>query len=89
MNSNNWISIYKEKPPVGIDVLVLLDYTPYSEKHGKRIEIAKTYYAEFERPYGGPNSLTGEGKLVGLYFAIPAVLKPGVVSHWQHLPEKI
>jgi len=82
-----WISLTKRQPLPGISVLALLDYTPYG-RH-KRVLIADVHLTNDRIAYGGPMALTGHGFLTGLYFSVPAILAPGVVTHWMELPEII
>lgn len=84
-NTPSWTRLEIKQPPVGIDVLVLLDYTLFNGT--KRILIAHVHFTDEPIEYGGPNSLTGSGKLTGLYFSLPAIVKPGIVTHWMSLPE--
>jgi len=80
-----WIPLTKEnQPEIGSEVLVVLDYTSYGR--GKRVLLARVNWAEVEISYGGPNSLTGSGRLKGLYFSLPSIVKPGIVTHYFELP---
>lgn len=80
-----WIDMNDRKPLPATKVLVLLDYTEY--RRDKRVEIAHVYSTAEPMRYGGPNSVTGQGWLTGLYFAIPSIVAPGIVSHWMELPD--
>lgn len=82
---SRWIDMIDRKPLPAKKVLVLLDYTPYDRD--KRVEIAYTYSTASPIRYGGPRSLSGQGWLTGLYFAIPSIVAPGIVSHWMELPD--
>jgi hypothetical protein len=80
-----WISV-KENPPLpGEEVLVILDYTKWGRK--KRVAMATTHFTEVGQRFGGPGSLTGTGILTGLYFALPSICNPEVVTHWMPKPE--
>lgn len=81
---NEWISVEDRLPEPNQQVLVVCDYTVY----GRSIflHIASVYNANKPIEYGGPNALTGRGKLTGIYFCIPAILAPKTVTHWQPLP---
>lgn len=82
---SEWIDANICPPEPNKEIIAVLDYTPYGRK--KRILMATTHHtAEGEYiEYGGPNALTGRGKLTGLYYAIPAILKPGIVTHYRHI----
>lgn len=84
-DATEWISIKDKEPEPGQNILVFMDYSKYNR--GTRIEMASVHYAYEPRPYGGPNSLTGQGFLQGTYFAIPAIVAPGIVTHWKQLPD--
>ncbi len=91
---NRWISVKDNPPPYVsdtlrdkvVEVLVITDYTKWGR--GKHVRIASVWFADEPRPYGGPHALTGSGMLTGIYFSIPAVLHPDVVTHWQPLPSE-
>jgi hypothetical protein len=80
-----WISINKQEPDPGMDVLVVLDYRPWGRE--RTVMQARVHKAETKRAYGGPNSLTGSGWLTGIYFSLPSIVAPGVVTFWMHKPE--
>ena len=77
--------IFDKKPK---RVIVLLDYSKWG-KDEQRIDIATVHQTENDelQSFGGPNSLTGSGKLKGIYFAIPAICNPDSVTHWMELPQ--
>lgn len=84
--NNCWQRVDNIPPIVGSDVLVFLDYAHF--KPGlKRIAIAHVHFTDEPVEYGGPNSLTGSGTLTGLYFSLPAIIRPGIVTHWMPLPK--
>lgn len=85
-NQSRWISCSEKLPEANQEVLILTDYTEYGRPK-KRIDIASVHFAEENIRFGGPNSLSGQGFLKGIYFAIPAILNPDVVKFWQPLPE--
>lgn len=80
-----WIDVKDKLPEPNTKVLVVLDYTTFNR--GKNVETANTHFTETYKEYGGPNALTGSGRLKGLYFSIPAIVCPGIVTHWMPLPE--
>lgn len=86
-NNFGWkkIECKEDLPKPNQDVLIVCDYS----KYGRGIEInhAKVHFTIESRPYGGPNALTGSGKLQGTYFSIPAILNPETVTHWMPLPQ--
>lgn len=90
--SSNWISVKDVLPDHGsdffpkksVEVLVLLDYSKWGRE--KIVEKACVWFADEPRPYGGPHSLTGSGMLTGIYFSLPSICHPDVVTHWQPLP---
>lgn len=92
MEQDKWVSVkdrlpeYKEVfPRQPQRVLVLMDYKKWGrDEH--RIEIACVHYASEPTKYGGPNSLTGSGYLIGIYYSLPAIINPECVTHWQPLP---
>jgi predicted Co/Zn/Cd cation transporter (cation efflux family) len=83
----NWIKIEDEKPKPNTRVLVYCNYEKYNRKNVSHI--AEVHYSEKYINYGGPMSLTGKGKLIGIYFAIPAILSPETVTHWYPLTEPV
>lgn len=84
-NKKPWICIKEHPPTPGTEILAKLDYTKWG--HGKSVRQSSVRFSEFEISYGGPHALTGAGKLKGLYFSIPAILHPEVVTHYINLPE--
>jgi len=78
---DKWISVEDELPLPEEDVLVVLDY----RKWGRDLKIhqARTHLAKegFPQKYGGPNSLTGSGYLTGIYFSLPSIVAPEIVTH--------
>lgn len=86
-----WVDIEERKPDVSENgkfhyVLVKLDYTPY----GMGIKVEKASVHESPKQgtnYGGPSSLTGSGRLYGVYFALPSIVAPNIVTHWMELPK--
>lgn len=84
-DKNPWLCVNEHPPKPGTEIIALLDYTKW--KRGKQVRQASVHFTEFPRPYGGPNSLCGSGQLKGLYFALPAVCAPGVVTHYKPIPE--
>ncbi len=69
--------------------LLVLDYRPWGRSLS--IEIGKSFLAKERTLYGGPNALTGHGYIEKgeIYFAIPAILHPNVVTHYIPIPENI
>lgn len=82
-----WIKIESQDdmPEPNQEVLIVCDYTKYGR--GTKINHANVHFTVEPRAYGGPNALTGSGKLQGIYFSIPAILNPEVVTHWMPLPQ--
>lgn len=80
-----WISVNDRMPEPGTMVLVCLDYRPWNKK--RKILQAAVHFSPVPRPYGGPYALTGTGTVQGVFFAVPAVLNPEVVTHWMPEPE--
>jgi len=80
----NWIKISDHQPIPGTDVLIVIDVTRFGR--GRRIEKARVNYTPSSIQFGGPNALSGSGRLVGIFFSIPAILNPDDVTHWAYLP---
>lgn len=89
---DKWISVkdrlpdYEQVFPKKVQrVLILMNYEKWG-RNEERIEIANLHFADEPQHFGGPNSLTGQGYLTGLYYSIPAIINPECVTHWQPLP---
>lgn len=87
LKKNNWIDINdkQQQPKPNTEVLIVCDYTAFGR--GRKIYQSNVYFSETPIFFGGPNSLTGQGTLTGIYFALPAIVNPKVVTHWREMPQ--
>ncbi len=87
MNKDGWISTKDTLPKKGDRVLIIRDVRKWDKKRIPHSDIATVGYLETETKIGGPVSLTGYHNMQGIYFAVPAILHPDSVTHWQPLPD--
>lgn len=85
LKKNQWINIQEQQPRPNTEVLIVCDYTAFGRS--RKIYQANVYFSETLICFGGPNSLTGQGTLTGIYFAVPAIVNPKLVTHWRELPQ--
>lgn len=85
--SKSWISIKEKLPIPGSEVLIIRDVRKWDSKREVRVGFAKVGFFDEETEIGGPRSLTGYHKMIGIYFAVPSILHPDSVTYWQPAPD--
>lgn len=77
----------ENKPEPDTKVIAVLDYTKYGR--GRRAVEANVHISDKYEEYGGPSAVIGKGKIPPntIYFSIPAIIPPEIVTHWMLMPE--